>query len=90
MQQDMRCLCFQFWCHSLQDEILKYHVVSGNFSSKDVSQYESAKTLSNDIFKIVSKEDHIFINNAKVIAADVKASNGTIHIIDTVLVPESK
>ena len=71
-------------------EILKYHVVSGNFSSEDVAQYESAKTLSNDTFKIESKEDHIFINNAKVITADVKASNGTIHIIDQVLIPNSK
>jgi uncharacterized surface protein with fasciclin (FAS1) repeats len=71
-------------------EILMYHVVSGNFSSKDVAQYSSAKTLSNNVFNIEAKDDHILIDNAKVITADVKASNGTIHIIDSVLIPESK
>ena len=71
-------------------EILKYHVVSGNFSSEDVTQYNSAKTLSNNEFTIELKGGHILIDNAKVITADIKASNGTIHIIDSVLIPESK
>ena len=71
-------------------EILKYHVVSGNFSSEDVAKYSSAKTLSDQMFEIKVTDNGIFIDNAKVVTADIKASNGVIHIIDSVIIPNSK
>lgn len=69
--------------------ILKYHVVSGNFTANDVVKYSTAKTLSNTEFTIMTKNDKVYINDSEVIKTDIKASNGVIHVIDTVLVPEN-
>ena len=67
--------------------ILTYHVVSGKTLSKDVVAMTSAKTLNGKELKISAKDGHVMINDAMVITADVPASNGVIHIIDTVLMP---
>lgn len=70
--------------------ILLYHVVSGNIASGDVVKLNSASTLAKSDVKVEVKDGKVFINNAQVTTADVMASNGVIHIIDTVLIPESK
>jgi len=67
--------------------ILKYHVVSGKVMSKDVAGMDSAETLLGKSITI-DASNGVMINNAKVIQADIEASNGVIHIIDTVLIPE--
>ena len=69
-------------------KILTYHVVSGNVMAKDVMKMTSAKTLNGEDVKISAKGGKVYINNAQVISPDVKASNGVIHVIDTVLLPQ--
>ena len=68
--------------------ILLYHVVSGNYSSKEVANIDEAKTLAGKDVMITINNGSVMINNSKVTTADIKASNGVIHIIDTVLIPE--
>lgn len=70
--------------------ILLYHVVSGNVTSKDVIKLDKATTISKSDVKIKVIDGNVFINKSKVTTPDVMASNGVIHIIDTVLIPESK
>lgn len=66
--------------------ILTYHVVPGKVTAHEVANLNSATTLQGQTLKI-SKQDGVKINEAKVIAPDVEATNGVIHVIDTVLMP---
>jgi uncharacterized surface protein with fasciclin (FAS1) repeats len=68
-------------------DILTYHVVSGKVMSSDVVKLKSAKTLQGGKLEIDAKHG-VKINNASVIQADIDTSNGVIHVIDTVLIPE--
>jgi uncharacterized surface protein with fasciclin (FAS1) repeats len=70
--------------------VLLYHVVSGNVSSKDVVKLDKATTLNGSDVKIKTVDGKVMINDSQVTAADVKASNGIIHVIDTVLLPPTK
>lgn len=70
--------------------ILLYHVVSGNVMASDVVKLDKATTVSKNDVQISVVDGSVFINKSKVTTADVEASNGVIHIIDTVLIPESK
>lgn len=67
--------------------VLKYHVVAGKVTSGQVVKLKEAKTLQGQTFA-VSAKDGVKINNAKVVKADIEASNGVIHVIDTVLLPK--
>lgn len=69
--------------------ILLYHVVSGNVPASKVLKLNghSVKTLEGSSIK-VSTKDGVRIGNAKVVQTDVMASNGVIHVIDTVLLPK--
>jgi uncharacterized surface protein with fasciclin (FAS1) repeats len=69
-------------------KILLYHVVSGKVSSKEVVKLNKAETLAGKDVKIKVKDGSVMINDAKVTGADIMASNGVIHVIDTVLIPE--
>lgn len=71
-------------------DILLYHVAKGNLSSKDVLNLDGKDiTLENGkTAKISVKDGEVFINDSKVIITDIKASNGVIHVIDTVLIPK--
>ena len=66
--------------------ILTYHVVPGKVSSNEVIEMNSATTLQGQELNI-SKQDGVKINEAKVIVTDIEATNGVIHIIDSVLMP---
>jgi uncharacterized surface protein with fasciclin (FAS1) repeats len=66
--------------------ILTYHVVPGRVTAHEVANLNSATTLQGQTVKI-SKQDGVKINDAKVIAPDVEATNGVIHVIDSVLMP---
>lgn len=68
--------------------ILLYHVVSGKVTSKDVVKLNKAETLSGKNVKISSSKDGVMINKSNVSTVDIMASNGVIHVIDTVLIPE--
>jgi uncharacterized surface protein with fasciclin (FAS1) repeats len=68
--------------------VLTYHVVSGKVMAADVVKIDSANTLQGGMLAVSTSGDMVMINNAKVVAADVKASNGVIHVVDTVLLPK--
>jgi uncharacterized surface protein with fasciclin (FAS1) repeats len=70
--------------------VLLYHVVSGNIASTDVVKLDKATTLNGSDVKIKTVDGKVMINDSQVTAADVKASNGIIHVIDTVLLPPTK
>ena len=67
--------------------VLTYHVVSGKVGSSDVTKITSAKAVSGDAIAIAVKDGKVMVNNATVVTADVSASNGVIHVIDTVILP---
>ena len=67
--------------------VLLYHVVSGNVTAADVVKLTSAKTLNGASVSIKVQGSTVTINNATVVTPDVLASNGVIHVIDTVLLP---
>jgi uncharacterized surface protein with fasciclin (FAS1) repeats len=69
-------------------KILLYHVVSGKVTSEEVVKLNKAETLEGQNVMIQVTDGSVMINNSKVTTADVMASNGVIHIIDTVLIPE--
>uniref|UniRef100_UPI0036F2A27F fasciclin domain-containing protein n=1 Tax=Novipirellula artificiosorum TaxID=2528016 RepID=UPI0036F2A27F len=71
-------------------DILKYHVLSGRVYSEDAVAAKSAKTLEGSAISIRVTDAGAMINDSKLIATDVDASNGVIHIIDSVLMPPSK
>lgn len=71
-------------------EILLYHVVSGKVTSGEVVKLTSAKTVEGKEVMIKVSEGSVYINESKVTSADVMASNGVIHVIDAVLIPEKK
>lgn len=71
-------------------EILKYHVVSGRVYSEDVLKLKTATTLAGLPVAIAVSNDKVSINNAKLLATDVDAANGVIHIVDAVLMPPAK
>jgi hypothetical protein len=67
--------------------VLKFHVVPGNVSANDVVNGATLKTLQGGELKAELIGDEAFVNGAKIVATDIKAANGIIHVIDTVLVP---
>lgn len=68
-------------------KVLTYHVISGKVKAADVAKLDSAKTLQGQTVMIKAMNGKVMINNASVIKTDVAASNGVIHVIDTVLLP---
>jgi uncharacterized surface protein with fasciclin (FAS1) repeats len=70
-------------------QVLMYHVVSGEVMAADVVKIDKAKML-NGQYVMIDTDDGVKINDANVIKTDIKAENGVIHVIDTVLIPSSK
>lgn len=70
--------------------ILKYHVVSGRIYSPKALKAGKATTLQGDRVKIRLENGKVFVNNSRVVQADIDASNGVIHVIDSVLLPPTK
>jgi uncharacterized surface protein with fasciclin (FAS1) repeats len=68
--------------------ILTYHVVSGRLPALTIANTESATTLQGQTLRF-SKQVGVKVNDATVLTADVEASNGVIHIIDSVLLPSA-
>ena len=70
--------------------ILLYHVAKGNLGSADILKLDGKKLtlLNGKTANITVKDGAVFINNAKIIITDIPASNGTIHVIDAVLIPQ--
>ena len=75
---------------AMLQRVLTYHVVAGNVMAADVVKLSSAKAVSGDLLSIKINGESVMIDNAHVVKADVAASNGVIHVIDTVLLPPTK
>ena len=68
--------------------VLKYHVVAGDLEAADVVERHSLRTLAGAKIKVRVRDGKVRLNrSAKVVQADIAASNGTIHVIDRVLLP---
>ena len=68
-------------------KILTYHVVSGKVMAADVTGMTEAPSLEGGMLK-VDTSNGVMINDAHVVTADIECSNGVIHVIDTVLLPQ--
>lgn len=67
--------------------VLTYHVVAGKVMAADVVKLKEAKTVQGGLVKI-DTTNGVKVNNATVVKTDIVASNGVIHVIDTVIFPK--
>lgn len=67
--------------------VLKYHVVAGIVKAADVVKLKEAKTLQGSAATIKVADGKVMVDGANVVATDVAASNGVIHVIDAVILP---
>jgi transforming growth factor-beta-induced protein len=70
-------------------QILLYHVVSGKVLSSDLSDGLEAPTVQGENVKFTLADGKAMVNDANIIAADIEAGNGVIHVIDSVILPPS-
>lgn len=68
--------------------ILTYHVVPGKFPAAEVVNIDSVKSVNGAVIPINTKDGVVMVDNATVIKPDVMASNGVIHVIDAVILPD--
>jgi transforming growth factor-beta-induced protein len=68
-------------------DILTYHVVAGDVPAEAAMKLKEATALNKKEIKLEVKDGALYLNKSKVTTADVDASNGIIHIIDTMLMP---
>lgn len=69
-------------------KILTYHVVPGRVPASAVVNLSSAKTVQGSEVAISARRSGVRVNDANVVKTDIRASNGLIHVIDGVLLPE--
>ena len=70
--------------------VLTYHVVPANLMSSQIRNGDNVvKTVGGNTLNVEKEYDGVMIGSAKVVAVDIKASNGVIHVIDEVLLPKS-
>jgi len=70
--------------------ILTYHVVPGRLLASDVVGSEYLKTVQGQKIKVSLKGDKAMVDDAVILKTDIATSNGVIHVIDSVIVPESE
>ena len=70
--------------------VLLYHVADGRLTARKVVKRKSIRTLNGARVKVRVTKKGVRINNAKVTKTDIRASNGVVHVIDTVLLPPAK
>jgi uncharacterized surface protein with fasciclin (FAS1) repeats len=69
--------------------VLTYHVVPGDVTAADVVKLNEAKTVNGKLITVHTTGNAVMVNDAHVVATDIAASNGVIHVIDSVLLPPS-
>ena len=67
--------------------VLTYHVVPGAVYSQDVVKIDSATSVNGKPIAIAATKDGVRVNDATVVAVDIRATNGVIHVIDEVILP---
>jgi uncharacterized surface protein with fasciclin (FAS1) repeats len=76
---------------ALLRRVLLYHVVAGDVKAEQVVRLRAVRTLAGPSVRIRVRDEGVFLNRrAKVIKTDVQASNGTIHVINRVLLPPAR
>jgi len=68
--------------------ILLFHVVSGKVMASDVVKLNSADTVLGKPIAIKVTDGKVAVNDANVVITDIEATNGVIHVIDSVLIPK--
>jgi uncharacterized surface protein with fasciclin (FAS1) repeats len=71
-------------------DVLLYHVVPGKVMAADVVKIDEADTLQGQQVAITVAGDKVMVNEAQVIVPDVEGSNGVIHVIDSILIPQPR
>ncbi len=69
--------------------ILTYHVVDGDVKSSDLSDGQMVETLQGGEVEVTIDGDKVMVGDAEVVQPDIETSNGTVHVIDAVLLPSS-
>jgi transforming growth factor-beta-induced protein len=70
--------------------ILTSHVVAGRIMAADVVKTSSANAVSGDTLTIASRDGAVTVDGAKVVKTDIAATNGVIHVIDSVILPKDE
>ena len=68
--------------------ILTYHVVPGGVTAADLMKLKTTKAVSGDTIDITAADGSVRVDQARVMKADINASNGVIHVIDSVILPD--
>ncbi len=74
--------------HEKLVSILTYHVVPGKVMAKDVVKLHEAKTVNGKDVKIMAEGGKVMVDDANVVKTDIACSNGVIHVIDSVILPQ--
>jgi uncharacterized surface protein with fasciclin (FAS1) repeats len=75
----------------LLERVLLYHVAAGDLKAEQVVQRRKLRTLANRKVRVRVRDGNVYLNRrSKVVQADVAASNGTIHVINRVLLPPAR
>ena len=69
-------------------KVLTYHVVPGQVMAADVVKLNKAKSLQGQNIKVMAKGGSVMVDGANVVKTDIATSNGVIHVIDSVIMPE--
>jgi uncharacterized surface protein with fasciclin (FAS1) repeats len=67
--------------------VLTYHVVPGEYMAEDVAGMDAAPTVNGKDLSLKVEQGVVMVDGAKVVQADIEASNGVIHVIDAVVLP---
>jgi uncharacterized surface protein with fasciclin (FAS1) repeats len=67
--------------------VLTYHVVPGRVTAAEVVNLSSAPTINGHALTIATRNGNVTVDNARVIQTDIIATNGVIHVIDSVMIP---
>ena len=89
MPQSKRETLFKLENRELLQLLLRNHIVLANVSSRELKRLDEITTAGGNELKIESRAG-LWLNEAQVLTTDIMASNGVLHSIDTVLMPESK
>jgi uncharacterized surface protein with fasciclin (FAS1) repeats len=69
--------------------VLTYHVVAGEYMAKDLKNGQKLMTVQGEELTVTVTGTKVMVGGATVLSADVEASNGVVHVIDTVLIPKN-
>jgi uncharacterized surface protein with fasciclin (FAS1) repeats len=68
--------------------VLTYHVVPGRVTASEVVSLSSAPTVNGRSLRIDARDGKVTVDNARIVQTDIMATNGVIHVIDSVILPQ--